>query len=192
MPKIVDHAERRAQIVRALLEIAARDGHERVSSRAVAQELGIATGALWHYFPNFDSVVRAGAEEVTRRTMSRIERAGEGRRGLDRLNAVMREVFPFEPGTRTEARVVVGFWGRLASREPDRTAPTGAAWMRHVHEALEEAVADGELRADTPIADVALILHSASYGQQVMDVVEAPSPEVHDRILGATLAAWRT
>ena len=46
VPRVVDHDERRRQIAEALLAVAARDGHEAVSSRAVAKELGVATGSL--------------------------------------------------------------------------------------------------------------------------------------------------
>ncbi len=82
-----------------------------MSSRAVAKELGVATGSLWHYFDGFDDVVRAAAAEVTRRTDERIAAATDGLRGLTRLRALMGEVLPVDERTRTEAHVVVGFWG---------------------------------------------------------------------------------
>jgi AcrR family transcriptional regulator len=194
MPRIVDHDERRRQIAEALLAVAARDGHESVSSRAVAKELGVATGSLWHYFDGFDDVVRAAAAEVTRRTDARIADATVGLRGLPRLHALMREVLPVDERTRSEARVVVGFWGRVATlaAAPDAGAPTLATWQDSIREALEEAVADGELRADTPQDAVMALLRSITYGQQVVEVTE-PQPEAaHLAELDGILAPWLT
>ncbi|WP_353116118.1 TetR family transcriptional regulator C-terminal domain-containing protein [Microbacterium sp.] len=193
MPRVVDHDERRRVIAEALLTVAARDGHEQVSSRAVAKELGMATGALWHYFDGFDDVVRAAATEVTRRTAARIRTAAEGTHGLSRLRAIMGEVLPLSPTTRTEAAVVVGFWGRLASAEhtAESGLPTQSLWQDELRSAIDEAVADGELRADTPRADLLALLQSITYGQQIMQV-SSPEDAAHQRVLDAVLAPWTT
>ncbi len=193
VPRIVDHDERRRQIAEALLAVAARDGHESVSSRAVAKELGVATGSLWHYFDGFDEVVRAAAAEVTRRTDTRIAAATEGLRGLSRLHALMREVLPLDDDTRTEAHVVVGFWGRLAALAPtpDAGAPTLATWQDSIRLALTEAVDDGELRADTPTEAVMALLRSITYGQQIVEVTEPQPAAAHLAVLDGVLAPWR-
>lgn len=194
MPRVVDHDERRRQIAEALLVVAARDGHESVSSRAVAKELGVATGSLWHYFDGFDEVIRAAATEVTRRTDERIVAATAGLRGLARLEALMSEVLPIDERTRTEAYVVVGFWGRLAALAPtpDAGAPTLATWQGSIRDALGEAVADGELRDDTPTDAVIALLRSITYGQQVVEVTEPQDAAAHLAVLASILAPWRT
>lgn len=192
MPRIVDHAERRAQIVEALLTVAGRDGHHEATSRAVARELGLAVGTLWHYFPNFDDVVQAAAVEVTRRTLARIDAAGSGLRGLARLDAIIAQVLPVDAVTRAEAYVVVGFWGRLASRNSADGSPSAVAWRDRFVSALDEAIADGELAAETPRERVADLLHSISYGQQVAHVLEQPSADEHLRVAAACIAPWRT
>lgn len=193
MPRVVDHDERRRQIAEALLAIAARDGHDNVSSRAVAKELGVATGSLWHYFDGFDDVIRAAAAEVTRRTGERIAAATAGLRGLARLEALMREVLPVDERTRTEAHVVVGFWGRLATLAPapDAAMPTLATWQDGIRDALHEAVADGELRGNTPTDAVMALLRSVTYGQQVVEVTEPQEPAAHLSVLHGILAPWR-
>lgn len=193
MPRVVDHDERRRQIAEALLAVAARDGHEAVSSRAVAKELGVATGSLWHYFDGFDDVIRAAAAEITRRTDERIRSVTTGLRGLNRLDALMREVLPVEAETRTEAYVVVGFWGRLATlaSSPDAGSPTLATWQDGISEALDEAVADGELTAGTPKQAVMSLLRSITYGQQVLEVTEPRGAEAHLAVLDSILSPWR-
>lgn len=193
VPRIVDHDERRRQIAEALLTVAARDGHDSVSSRAVAKELGIATGSLWHYYDGFDDVVRAAAAEVTRRTDERIAEATEGLRGLPKLHALMREVLPIDERTRTEAHVVVGFWGRLATlaSTPDAGAPTLVTWQDSIRAALDEAIADGELRADTATATVMTLLRSITYGQQVVEVTAPQTAAAHLAVLDSILTPWR-
>jgi len=193
VPRVVDHDERRRQIAEALLVVAARDGHESVSSRAVAKELGVATGSLWHYFDGFDDVIRAAAAEVTRRTDERITAATTDLRGLARLDALMREVLPVDDRTRSEARVVVGFWGRLATlaATPDAAVPTLATWQGGIRDALDEAVADGELRDDTPTDAVMALLRSITYGQQVVEVTEPQDAAAHLAVLDGILAPWR-
>ncbi len=193
VPRIVDHDERRRQIAEALLAVAARDGHESVSSRAVAKELGVATGSLWHYFDGFDEVMRAAAGEVTRRTEARIAEATADRRGLDRLHALMREVLPVDERTRTEAHVVVGFWGRLAALAPtpDAASPTLATWQDTTRLALREAIEDGELRTDTPTEAIVTLLRSITYGQQIVEVTEPQTPAAHLTVFEVALAPWR-
>lgn len=193
MPRVVDHEERRRQIAEALLVVAARDGHENVSSRAVAKELGVATGSLWHYYEGFDDVIRAAAAEVTRRTAERIAAATSGLRGLPRLDALMREVLPIDQRTRTEAHVVVGFWGRLATvaPTPDAGAPTLATWQDSIRDALAEAITDGALRSEVPVDALIALLRAVTYGQQVVEVTEPQDASAHLAVLESILAPWR-
>lgn len=192
VPRVVDHDERRRQIAEALLTVAARDGHEHVSSRAVAKELGVATGSLWHYFDGFDDVIRAAAAEVTRRTGVRIAAATAGRHGLSRLDALMREVLPVDERTRTEAHIVVGFWGRLAALgQGADAAPTITVWEHDIRNCLDEAIAAGELRQQTPVDAVLMLLRSVTYGQQVVEVTAPQAPAAHTAVLDSILAPWR-
>ena len=105
----------------------------------------------------------------------------------------MGEVLPVDERTRTEAHVVVGFWGRLATLAPapDAGAPTLATWQDSIREALDEAATDGELRPDTPTGDLLALLRSITYGQQVVEVTEPQTPEAHFAVLDSILAPWR-
>lgn len=192
MPKIVDHAQRRAQIVDAVLTIAARDGHPEVTSRAVTRELDMAIGTLWHYFSNFDEIMQAAAIEVARRTVQRIDAASAGLRGVARLEATMAQVLPVDQLTRSEAHVVVGFWGRLASQDGEEPGSASAvSWRDRFVAALEEAVADGELVAETPCDVVADLLRSISYGEQVAYLLEPQGGGDPLRLLHACVDPWR-
>jgi len=192
MPRVVDHDERRRAIANALLAVAARDGHSAVTSRAVAAEAGMATGALWHYFAGFDEVVRAAASEVTQRTDERIRAAVAGRAGLDKVRTAMREVLPVTPESRVEAAVVVGFWGRLATHEPtpDAGGPTLALWQDVLTDGIDEAIDAGELRPEAPRDDLLALLRAITYGQQVVQITTPEDAAHHSRVLESILSPW--
>ncbi|MEV3961041.1 TetR family transcriptional regulator C-terminal domain-containing protein [Nocardia sp. NPDC050193] len=57
MPKIVDRARRRDEIVAALWRLAYRDGWDAVSLRRVAAEAGLSLGAVQHYFAGLDDLL---------------------------------------------------------------------------------------------------------------------------------------
>ncbi|MCU1405954.1 MAG: putative TetR-family transcriptional regulator [Glaciihabitans sp.] len=169
MPRIVDHSVRRREIVEAFLRLTSRDGLESATSRAIALELGVATGALWHYFPNFDAVLRAAFDTVFTRTNERIGVATDGLEGLDGLRSMMREILPLTRETQDEARIVVSFWGRVASSEDLATqqANVGEVWRELMAGFINAAITAGQLRPDTPVIDLVDLLSSISTGQQV-------------------------
>ena len=58
MPKVVDIAERRAELGQAAARVIARDGINAATMREVAAEAGWSTGAVTHYFPDKRSLLR--------------------------------------------------------------------------------------------------------------------------------------
>ena len=57
VPKIVDHDERRLELVDATWRIIARLGIEGATMREIALEAGFANGALKPYFPTKDTLL---------------------------------------------------------------------------------------------------------------------------------------
>lgn len=185
MPKRIDREARRQEIVRTYLRIAARDGLENATSRAVAAELGVSTGSLWHYFAGFEDVVFRAFTLVFSRTNARIlERVGS-EVGLTALEAVLEETLPVGPETEREAFVVVDFWGRASSR-PDlgkiQTEVT-TRWRRQIADHLTQAVNGGELLDSAPVEELADVLMVLITGFQVESALRTP--------LGAAQRQWR-
>ncbi|HAA55534.1 MAG TPA: TetR/AcrR family transcriptional regulator [Myxococcales bacterium] len=50
MPKIVDHDEKRREILRGSFELFAAKGYASISMRYLAEGLNVSTGTLYHYF----------------------------------------------------------------------------------------------------------------------------------------------
>lgn len=173
MPKIVDRDKRRTEIVDAYLRVLARDGGQAGTSRAVAAELGVATGSLWHYFDDFDAVLAAAFRRVYESTTARIEQSTAGLRGLAALEAALREMLPLEAVTQEEAAVVVAFWGRVASHPQmgETQLEVERRWGALLTAQAREAIDDGGLRADTPVADLVDTLLVLASGQQIEYVV---------------------
>ncbi|MEF2978643.1 TetR/AcrR family transcriptional regulator [Subtercola sp. YIM 133946] len=194
MPRVVDHDARRRDIVEALLAIAARDGLHAATSRAIAAELGVATGALWHYFPNFDAVLSAAFGTVFARTNARIDEVTRGRSGLDAVRAMMREILPTGKETQDEAHLVVGFWGRvavdpgIASHQIDYEV----VWRARLDELLRQAIANGELVPGTDVQGIVDLLIVLSAGQQVSFVLGSAlgAPEKQLPLVEVTFAPW--
>ncbi|MEV4632503.1 TetR/AcrR family transcriptional regulator [Rhodococcus coprophilus] len=64
MPKVVDHARRRREIVWALWAVIHERGIDGVTFRTVAAEAGVSIGRIQHYFESKEHLIRCGAEEI--------------------------------------------------------------------------------------------------------------------------------
>jgi len=52
MPKIVDHDQYRKELLTKCFDLFANKGYASVTMRQIAQEIGVSTGTLYHYFPS--------------------------------------------------------------------------------------------------------------------------------------------
>ncbi|MBO0595860.1 TetR/AcrR family transcriptional regulator [Nesterenkonia sp. E16_7] len=196
MPKKIDREDRRQQIVRTYLRIADRDGLEAATSRAVASELGVSTGSLWHYFTGFDDVVFRAFTLIFDRTNSRITEQVGRRSGLKALNAMLREVLPVGQETEREALIVTNFWGRASSKPEFGKVQTevGAMWRRQIADRLTEAVEAKELLPATPVEDLADVVMVLITGLQVECALRTPLAETQRqwRMIHHCLSPWLT
>ncbi|MBT2522576.1 TetR family transcriptional regulator [Arthrobacter sp. ISL-28] len=80
MPKIVDHDQRRAELVEGTWRIIARDGIESATMRGIAAEAGFANGAVKPYFATKEETLTFAFAHVYDATNMRIasdpDRAG--------------------------------------------------------------------------------------------------------------------
>ena len=78
VPKIVDAAQRRQEIVGAVCRIIATDGLEGASLREVADEAGLAVGSVRHYFDSSDDLLSYSFTAVSDRILTRLNKALTG------------------------------------------------------------------------------------------------------------------
>ena len=121
MPKIVDHDQRRVELVDATWRIIAEKGLDGATMRDIAAEAGFANGALKPYFPSKDRLLDFAFEHIFSQTNRRMEAATAGLSGLAALRAYCHEILPLDDERVSEARVAIAFWQK-ALRDPAKTA----------------------------------------------------------------------
>jgi AcrR family transcriptional regulator len=147
VPKIVDHDQRREEIVAAVWRVIARDGIANTTMRQIAMEAGYSNGVLAHYFSNKEDLMASALLMAHRGVRERTDRRIGRRRGLDALRTLMVEALPLTKQGLIEAKIEASFWGealgsrslrRLQNREVD-------GFRERMRARLAEAETDGEL-----------------------------------------------
>lgn len=173
MPKIVDHEARRVAIIEATWRLIEKDGIEKTTMRAIANEVGLANGALVVYFPNKRAILIASLERAFQQTNERYRRALDGRRGLEALRLFFLEMLPIDAVRLTEARVVLAFW-ELAAVDPelsDINRTVSSEWRAEVAHLLGQAVERGEVRENINVQAVIDLMFTIINGAQVSGVL---------------------
>jgi len=83
--------ERREEIIRVTLDLAARQGVDDVTTQDMAQAMGVTQGAVFRHFPSKDAIWLAVMQWVRDRLMGVLGRAAE--QGRDPLDALERMFF---------------------------------------------------------------------------------------------------
>ncbi|MFD6952630.1 hypothetical protein A6A08_06055 [Nocardiopsis sp. TSRI0078] len=196
MPKRVDRAARRDEIVRTYLKIASRDGVEAATTRALAAELGVAVGSLWYYFSGFDEVLSRAFQLIFERTDERISRGVGKHQGLAAITRMLHEVLPVKKDTEDEAYVVVSFWGRVPANPSLGRLQVRVAeqWRARIADHLYEAVTRHELVPQAPVAQITDMLMILTTGAQVEYVLHTPIArrERQWRAVHHCLSGWLT
>ena len=72
MPKLVDHEQYREELLLKSFDLFASRGYANVTMREIARELGISTGALYHYFSNKQDMLEKMIEVIASREIQNI------------------------------------------------------------------------------------------------------------------------
>lgn len=140
MPKFVDAALRRQEVVEAVFRIVAADGLERASLREVADEAELAVGSVRHYFASSDELLAHSFGVVVDRIAARLD-AAEARLAAtspgsaehrDGALALLAELLPLDEERAVEACVWMAFKNAARTKpflapEADRSHRTVAA-----------------------------------------------------------------
>ncbi len=144
VPKVVNHEERRAQIVSATWEAIAAAGLDGATMRAIADRAGCTTGRLTHYFSGREEILTLALRRVHEDAAARMIRAAAGRSGSAALRAVLLEALPLDDDRRREWRVWLAFWARATVDEQLRAENEQryGEWRGMVDRLLRDAVPD--------------------------------------------------
>lgn len=177
MPKIVDHDERRLELVGATWRIIARLGIESATMREIATEAGFANGALKPYFPTKDTLLTFAFSHVFNRTNERIAEVTAGKSGIAALRAFCLEVLPLDEERVSEARIVIPFWQK-AINDPEKAAihqESMEQWQATIVRHLKEARKSGDVAAATEDRVIAGHLLNMLLGAQITAALASES-----------------
>ncbi|GAA3230003.1 TetR/AcrR family transcriptional regulator [Nonomuraea helvata] len=156
MPKIVDHDERRREVLSAARRVIVRDGIDAATTRAIAKEAGYSNGVLAHYFADKDEIMLSALRQSHQRIRDRLTGKIEGVTGLAALRELLLDNLPLDAERTQESRLEVSFWSRsLASERLAEVQRAEADELRGaVRDLLGQARAAGELRTDDNLDDL--------------------------------------
>ncbi|MFE4255746.1 TetR/AcrR family transcriptional regulator [Streptomyces sp. NPDC056910] len=143
MPKYVDPDARRLIVVDALFRVVVREGLQRTSLRAVADEAQLNIGSLRHYFASQQDLMRFAMQSmldrVGSRLLERIERIGDLEdhprpEQLQLTGGLLAELLPLDERRRAEVTVFLDF------NTAARTNPAFADLSRQAAEGTRKLV----------------------------------------------------
>jgi AcrR family transcriptional regulator len=112
MPKVVDHERRRADIAAAARRVLRRDGIERLSVRNVAREADLSPGALRHYFPRHDDLIRFALRQFADDLRERIAAIDFPADDLEAAVLLVEQVLPLDEQRHEDMEIWLGYTER--------------------------------------------------------------------------------
>ncbi|MEM9484091.1 MAG: TetR/AcrR family transcriptional regulator [Cyanobacteria bacterium P01_F01_bin.116] len=108
--------DRRLEVSEAAWRVIVREGLDRTSMRAIAQEMSCTTGVVTHYFRNKQELILFALHQVTERLQVLMERAVAECSGCDRLVAMLSSFLPIDQERQEILRVWMAFLGYAVGR----------------------------------------------------------------------------
>lgn len=181
MPKIIDHDERRREIVEVAKQIILKGGFDAATMRSIAAEAGFANGALKHYFPGKDSIVAATFESILAEMSDTIETSESADPGM-RLREFLRAPVPRDPEQIAAGRVLLALWEYAMSNDElaDLYRRHLASWRQNFLDRLAEARAAGAISVGPPYDRLADEYLSVTIGATVVNLMYPEGGRIPD------------
>jgi AcrR family transcriptional regulator len=192
MPKIVNHEERRKELLTATWRVIARTGIVGATTREIAREAGVSTGVLAHYFADKEAILAAALRMAHQQFNARVLERTQGLLGLEAVRVIMVEAMPLDDERLLEAQIELNFiavsLGNAGLREM-RQEEVDRFW-ESLHYRTAEAQKIGQV---DPAADVSaitdeLVIFIAGVSQQAVLHSHLAIPERQLQVLDTVLA----
>jgi AcrR family transcriptional regulator len=150
--------ERRAEIARAALDVVGTEGPTAFTTQRLADAVGVSTGALFRHFATLDEVL----EEAVRLAVLEVEATfpDPDLAPTERLFALVRgrvALLRREPGIAWLLRSEQALFALPSSAVKRLEALIGRS-RRFLAEALDDGIAEGEIRDDVPVGALLVIV----------------------------------
>lgn len=118
MPKIVNHDQYRKQLLSKCFDLFAEKGYSSITMRQIAQDLGISTGTLYHYFPSKKALFEQLVEEISQQEVDTAVGELEGKQTLlERVEAMGKYMVQNEDDIVKWTYILVDFYRHQDSKE---------------------------------------------------------------------------
>lgn len=179
MPRLVNHDQRRIEIVEAAWRIIARGGFAAATMREIAAEAGFANGGLKHYFAGKDDLLAAAFQHTFFRINERAAHTIGDRIGLEAIRLLCIEMLPLDEERQVESRVTVAFWDRAASSKQLMKihADSYAIWRNWMEQELEKARHKGQITTEESDQQIIDEFLAVTAGLRVMPILDSTTTE---------------
>lgn len=134
--------ERRAVTVEAVVELAAEQNPNDITTSAIAKRMGLTQGALFRHFPTKDAILQAVMTWVAERLLSRVDKAAQSAASpIAALEAIFMTHIDFVAEHPGVPRMMFGELQRAEETAPKRMVQT---LIRRYGERLHRLVAEGK------------------------------------------------
>ena len=115
MPRVVDHRQRRDELIDAVWKLIIERGLPGITIRAVAERSGWSSGAVRHYLPTRDAILDAAAQRVGELIEQRVRAVDVTAPPLEVLSGVLIAVLPTDEASLRASEVWLAFVGQAVS-----------------------------------------------------------------------------
>lgn len=109
--------ERRLEVSEAAWRVIVREGLDRTSMRAIAQEMDCTTGVVTHYFRNKHELILFALHQVAEKLQVFMKKSTQAVAGVERLVAMLSAFLPLDAERQDVLRVWLAFLGYAVGRE---------------------------------------------------------------------------
>lgn len=153
MPKVIDHDERRRQIIAVARQLMVEGGFGAATMRGIASAAGFANGALKHYFDGKEAIVEATFDSVLQEMTEAMAGLEESGNPVANLRTYISAALPLDSYRISGARVLLALWeyastnSHLAERYREHLQFWGSQLGERVAVALGEDAASDQVEA---------------------------------------------
>jgi AcrR family transcriptional regulator len=117
MPKIVHSEEYRKELLHKCFDLFAQKGYASVTTRQISKELGISTGALYHYFPSKQALFEQLVEEISWQDVNLFKLIAQGKTLTQRIDEMGELLIEHEEHFVEQAIIWTDFYQSCALTE---------------------------------------------------------------------------
>lgn len=189
MPKIVDHNQRRAELVHVIIKVISEHGLNGTTVRSISRAGGFSSGVLSHYFSDKDEMIKFAFGGVADLIFERIDARLRVATGAQRIRIIIEEHLPIAAHD-DETAVALAFW-EVAMHDPHlrgQFKSNYGRWrdyLRRELQALLPQVCDAEINLRVDIAVAATDGLLVTFALEGEEYSKARRTALVDRLMAA-------